>query len=168
MLNCTSFHAIRGGQVHTLDESKGTANTEELARLIRVKFPKNKIICYPDPSGKSRKTSAAIGVTDFSILREAGFTVLARDKAPALVDSVAAVNRKLLNAAGDVDILISPKCSGLINSLERTSWLENRPETATIDKTQNVEHFSDGLRYFVDYLWPIIHSKPVVVSSSVF
>lgn len=168
MLNCTTFHAIRGQQVHALDESKGTANTEELARLIRSKFPKNKIVCYPDPAGKARKTSAAVGVTDFSILREAGFTVLAKDKAPAIVDSVAAVNRKLLNAAGDVDFLIHPKCSGLISSLERTSWLENRPETATIDKTQGVEHYSDGVRYMVDYLWPIIHSRPVIVSSSSF
>lgn len=168
MLNCTTFHAIRGGQVHTLDESKGTANTEELAKLIRRKFPNHKIVCYPDPAGKARKTSAAIGVTDFSILKEAGFTVLAKDKAPAIVDSVAAVNRKLLNADGDVDMLIHPRCSGLINSFERTSWLENKPETATIDKTQGVEHFTDGVRYMVDYLWPIIHSRPVIVSSNAF
>jgi hypothetical protein len=154
--------------VHTLDESKGTANTEELARLIRSKFPKNKIVCYPDPAGKARKTSAAVGVTDFSILREAGFTVLAKDKAPAIVDSVAAVNRKLLNADGDVDMLIHPRCTGLISSFERTSWLENRPETATIDKTQGVEHYTDGVRYFVDYLWPIIHSRPTIVASSMF
>jgi hypothetical protein len=168
MLNCTSFHAVRGGQVHTLDESKGTANTEELARLIRSKFPKNKIICYPDPAGKARKTSAAVGVTDFSILREAGFTVLAKDKAPAIVDSVAAVNRKLLNASGDVDMLIHPKCTGLISSFERTSWLENRPETATIDKTQGVEHYTDGVRYFVDYLWPLTQSRPVIFTGSSF
>jgi hypothetical protein len=168
MLNCTTFHAVRGGQLHALDESKGTANTEELARLIRSKFPRNKIICYPDPAGKARKTSAAVGVTDFSILREAGFTVLAKDKAPAIVDSVAAVNRKLLNAAGDVDFLVHPRCNGLISSLERTSWLENRPETATIDKTQGVEHYTDGVRYLVDYLWPLNNSKPVIVSSMHF
>jgi len=165
MLNCTSFHAVRGEQVHTLDESKGTANTEELARLIRNKFPKNKIVCYPDPAGKARKTSAAIGVTDFSILRDAGFTVLAKDRSPAIVDSVAAVNRKLLNADGDVDMLIHPRCYGVIDSFERTSWLENRPETATIDKTQGVEHYTDGIRYFIDYLWPLTRTKPVIRQS---
>jgi hypothetical protein len=168
MLNCTSFHAVRGEQVHCLDEHKGSANTEELARVIRRKFPKNKIICYPDPSGAKRVTSAVIGVTDFSILKEAGFTVLSRSRAPGIVDSVASVNRKFLNANGDVDFLIHPRCNGMIESLERTTWLESRPETATIDKSQGVEHFSDGLRYFIDYLWPIVRTRPSVVSSSSF
>jgi hypothetical protein len=168
MLNCTSFHAIRGGQLHTLDESKGSANTEQLAHVIRSKYPRSRIICYPDPSGRARKTSAAIGATDFSILREAGFTVLARDKAPPLVDSVAAVNRKMMNAAGDIDMYVHPRCKGFIDSIERTVWLESRPETATIDKTQGVEHFSDGLRYLVDYLWPLNYSKPIFAQSPHF
>lgn len=168
MLNATTFHAVRGGQLHCLDESQGSANTEELARVIRAKFPGKRIICYPDPAGRQRKTSAAIGTTDFSILREAGFTVLARDRSPAIVDSVAAVNRKFLNASGDVDFLVHPRCTGLIKSLERTTWLENRPETATIDKTQGIEHYSDGLRYLIDYLWPLTYAKPVVLSSGSF
>jgi hypothetical protein len=168
MLNATSFSAVRGDQLHVLDEHKGSANTEELVRAIRGKFPTQKIICYPDPTGKARKTSAAIGVTDFSILRDAGFQVLARQKSPAIIDSVAAVNRKLKNAHEDIDLYVHPRCSGLIESLERTVWLENRPETATIDKRQNLEHFSDGLRYLVEYLWPVHRGKVSVVQSSSF
>lgn len=168
MLNATSFHAIRGQQVHCLDEHMGAANTEELVKAIRAKFPTQKIVCYPDPSGKARKTSAAIGVTDFSILKEAGFTVLARNKQPAIVDSVAAVNRKLKNAAGDVDFYIHPRCKGMVSSLDRTVWLENRPETATIDKTQGHEHFSDGLRYLIEYLWPIDRQRPRVSTNAAF
>jgi hypothetical protein len=166
-LNCTSFSAIRGNQLHVLDEHQGAANTEELAKVILKKFPKNKVICYPDPSGRSRKTSAPIGVTDFSILRE-HFEVLARSKAPPTVDSVAAVNRKLMNAAGDVDMFIHPRCSGFTNSLERTVWVENRPESATIDKSMNTEHFSDGIRYLIEYLWPVTNTRPVVIQSNRF
>ena len=153
--NCTTFNAIRGGQVFTLDESEGTANTEELAKLIRRRYPKNRIVCYPDPAGRQRKTSAAIGATDFSILKEAGFEVLARPKSPPIVDSVAAINRMFCNANGEHNWFISHTCHGAIKSLDRTVWLENRPDSAIIDKTQNVEHYSDGMRYLAEYLFPI-------------
>ena len=168
MLNATSFHAVRGDQLHCIDEHQGSANTEELARFIKRKYPDRKIICYPDPTGKRRVTSAAIGTTDLSILKDYGFQVLARSKSPPMVDSVAAVNRKLLNASGDIGFQVHPRCTGVINSFERTTWLESRPETATIDKTQNVEHYSDGVRYLIEYLWPVLHSKPRVVQSSSF
>ena len=144
---------------YDLDEISGSANTEELARKIREKFPKAKVVCYPDPTGKRRQTSATIGRTDFSILKEAGFTVLARTASPPIVDSVAAVNRKLLNANGDIEMLFSPQVPNTIRSMERTAWLESRPESAMIDKTQNVEHFSDGIRYMTEYLYSIAVSQ---------
>ena len=170
MLNCTSFCAIRGNQLHVLDEHRGSANTEELAEVIHKRFPKDKykVICYPDPAGRQRRTSAAIGTTDFSILKEKGFTVLARQSSPAIVDSVAAVNRKLMNAKGEVDMYISSNCRGVIDSFDRTTWLENRPENAIIDKEQGVEHYSDGIRYLVEYLWPINFSRPYIAKSAMF
>ena len=168
MLNCTSFHAIRGGQIHCLGEHRGSANTEELATYIKRRFPKNKVVCYPDPTGKRRVTSATIGATDFAMLREAGFTVLAKKASPPIVDSVAAVNRKLLNAAGDIDFYVDASCKGVIDSFERTRWLEDRAETATIDKSDNVEHYSDGIRYMVDYLFPVARSRASVVVGSSF
>jgi hypothetical protein len=168
MLNCTSFHALRGGQIHCLGEHQGSANTEELANYILRRFGKRKIVCYPDPSGKRRITSAPIGATDFSILREAGFHILAKPRAPTLVDSVAAVNRKFMNAAGDKDFFVDYTCRGVIESLERTRWVENRPETATIDKSESVEHFSDGIRYMIDHLFPIGRSKVSSYTSDSF
>ena len=109
-----------------------------------------------------------MGQTDFTILQEAGFRVLAPKGSPAIVDSVAAVNRKLENALGEVGLLVDRTCTGLITSLERTSWVEKRPETATIDKAAGVEHFSDGLRYLVNYLWPITTGRRQVVQSGRF
>jgi hypothetical protein len=157
LINASAFHVIRGGQVFTVGESEGTANTDELARLIRNRYPKNKIICYPDPSGKARKTSSPIGQTDFSILRNAGFEVLARSHAPAIADSVNAVNALFENASGDRNWYVDSECKNFIKSLERTAWLENRPDSAIIDKSMNVEHFSDGARYFAEYLFPVNH-----------
>jgi hypothetical protein len=166
--NCTAFHAVRGGQIYTLDELEGAANTETLATAIRTLFPRNKIICYPDPTGRARKTSAAVGVTDFSILQSAGFEVLARSKSPLIVDSVNATNRLLFNAAGEANWFISSKCSGVIRSFDRTSWLENRPDSAVIDKTQDIEHYADGCRYFAEYCFPIRQSSRSVYSGFTF
>jgi hypothetical protein len=71
------------------------------------------------------------------------------------VDSVAAVNAKLMNAAGRISAKIHPRCEGGVRSLERTKWVDKNPDTATIDKTEGVEHFSDGFRYGFEYLFPV-------------
>jgi hypothetical protein len=42
--------------------------------------------------------------------------------------------------------------------MERTKWLDNNQDTATIDKTENMEHYSDGIRYAVEYRYPIQNS----------
>jgi hypothetical protein len=152
---CTSLFALRGNQMHFLDEVQGHPDTETLAISLKTKYPKNKIFAYPDPTGRARKSSASVGRTDFAILESYGIQCLARPKSPPIIDSVAAVNKKLKTAAGDIDLYIHPRCTGTIKSLERTKWLDRNQDTATIDKTENIEHFSDGVRYAVEYLYPI-------------
>ena len=156
-IQATSFWAIRGQQAHCIDEIQGHPDTETLAVYIRQKYIEkgHKVYGYPDPSGKSRKTSAAVGRTDFSILQNAGIKVVARDAAPAIVDSVACVNRKLKSAAGDIEMFFHPRCKGTIKSVERTTWMDNNPDLAVINKKEGIEHFSDGLRYFADVRFPI-------------
>ena len=154
-LQCSSAFAIRGKQVHFLDEFKGHPDTETLAISLSTKYKGHKIYAYPDPSGRARKSSAPVGRTDFSILESYGIKCLAHIKAPAIVDSVAAVNRMLMTAAGDISMYVHPSCKGLIQSLERTIWVDKNPDTATIDKSAGVEHYSDGVRYGIEYNFPI-------------
>jgi len=160
----TSFAAIRGGQVHWLDEMSGHPDTAQLARAIKARFPGRKIVAFPDPSGKARKTSAAVGVTDFSILQAAGIETLSRPAAPPISDSVNAVNRMLMNANERINMFFAPKCRQLIASMERTIWLENRPDSAMIDKRGGWEHPSDGVRYLTEYLFPVSGSSRVTKS----
>jgi hypothetical protein len=165
-LQCSSMSALRGGQLHVLDEVKGHPDTETLAISLATKFKGHKIFAYPDPTGRSRKTSAPVGVTDFTILKDHGITVLARSHSPAIVDSVASVNRMLKNAAGDVNVRIHPRCRGLLESLERTKWVDNNSDTATIDKSEGIEHFGDGFRYKTEFMFPI--KKHSIVTSRGF
>jgi len=154
-LQCSSFWAKRGNQLHCVDEFKGHPDTETLAIAISTKFKGHRIYAYPDPTGRARKTSAPVGRTDFSILESLGIQCNAHQRAVATVDSVAAVNRKLMTAAGDVSLYISPNCDGVIESLERTKWVDKNPDTATIDKSEGLEHYSDGVRYGVEFMFPV-------------
>jgi hypothetical protein len=138
-----------------IDEFQGHPDTESLAIAIKEKYKGHKIYAYPDPSGRARKTSAPVGRTDFSILETYGIICRAHKAAPPIIDSVAAVNRKLLTASGKIDLYVHPRCSGTILSLERTKWTDRNLDIATIDKSENIEHFSDGIRYATEYLYPI-------------
>jgi hypothetical protein len=164
-IQASSVWAIRGNQAHCLHEFKGHPDTETLAQVIVNKYKSkgHKVFVYPDPTGRSRKTSAAVGRTDFTILTGAGLNVLAKSSSPGIVDSVACVNRKLKSAAGDIDVYIRPECVGTITSLERTSWVDRNPELAVIDKSDGIEHFSDGIRYFFDYKFPVTNSNKATV-----
>jgi hypothetical protein len=147
--------ALRGNQIHIIDEMQGHPDTETLAKALSEKYKGHRIISYPDPAGKARKSSAAVGTTDFSILQSNGIVTRAHNKAPPIIDSVAAVNKKFKNANGDIDMLVHPKCVNTIKSIERTQWVESNPDSATIDKKEGVEHWTDALRYAVEYLYPI-------------
>jgi len=154
---CTGFFVLRGGQMQFFSEHMGSPDTQTLAEYINAKFKNGvrKIYALPDPSGKSRKTSAVVGVTDFTILNGAGIKVLARDSVP-IVDSVNAVNRLLMTASNKVNMFFDRKgCPQLIRSMERTKWVEGNKDLALIDKTEDLEHFSDGVRYGADYLFPV-------------
>jgi hypothetical protein len=168
-IQASSEFALRGGQVHYLNEFKGHPDTDTLAIAIKARHWPNynnvdhedfgkkicKIYVYPDPTGKSRKTSAAVGTTDLSILANHGFIVQALPASPGIIDSVACVNRLLKTAAGDIHLYIHPRCVGTIESLERTEWVERNPDSAALDKSKGVEHFSDSVRYPMEFLFPI-------------
>jgi len=154
IMACSVF-VLRGDQMHFVDEFIGHPDTDALAKNLQRKYAGHEIIAYPDPSGRARKTSAAIGKTDFSILEGYGIKTRARRKHPPIVDSVSAVNRKLKNARGDVGMYFRPELQNSIRSMERTVWTEKNPDSATIDKRNGDEHHSDGIRYATEYLFPV-------------
>jgi len=153
----SGIFAVRGKQVQFIDEIQGQPDTESLAVTLKKRYidKGHNVYAYPDPTGNSRKTSAAVGRTDFTILASYGINIRARQKSPPIIDSVAAVNKQLLTASGHVSMYVHPRCQNIIKSLERTSWLDNNPDSASIDKKEGVEHHSDGIRYAVEYLFPV-------------
>lgn len=161
-IQATSIFALRGGQMQFISEMQGHPDTETLAARLRAAYPKHEIHGYPDPSGKARKTSAPVGVTDFTILESRGIKLRVKGQVP-IVDSANAVNRQLKNAMGDINMIFHPRCVNTIKSIERTVWTESNPNLATIDKSEGVEHWGDGIRYATQYLFPIIRSVNTAV-----
>lgn len=139
--------------------------TERLAKLIKQKYPyenpnlipsRNVVvdttghyICYPDPAGKNRHTSAMM--SDHDILRNQGFGLRVKKKAPSVTDSVNAVNKAMEHT------IVDPECKEFIKDLEQVVLKEG---TREIDKSNSsLTHLTDAFRYAVDYEFPV--KKPV-------
>ncbi len=138
--------------LHIIDEIElRNSNTFEMAETIRVKYPRARVIVYPDPAGSARKTSS--NTTDHKILQNKGFEVYARRAHPRVKDRINSVN----SAFASGKIKIDPKCKSLRNCLNKLSYREGTGEQ---DKTSGLDHFPDSLGYMVEYLFPITRIQP--------
>lgn len=140
-------------QLHVVDEiCIMNSNTTELAIEIKARYPNHRIYTYPDPSGKARKTSAAGGVTDFTILQQHGFYVVAPNAHPAVADRINEVQAMLCNAEGQRRLFISPKCKELIKGLDGMTYKQG---ASVPDKTLGLDHITDALGYKIHSMFPI-------------
>lgn len=140
--------AVRAGdECHVLDAIEiPTSNTEEMAREIRGRYPDRKVIVCPDPSGKSRKTSAPVGQTDFTILERAGFEVRAPKAAPAVVDRVNNTQAMLCNAEGRRRLRVHPRAHALIRSYDGLTFKDG---TSQPNKALGLDHIPDAGDYML-------------------
>ncbi len=160
----TAVVAVKQDQnLHIIDEIRiFGSNTDDLVTEIKNRYTTNSIVCYPDPAGQARKTSAG-GRTDHTILRTAGFRVLAPSSHNAVRDGINAVNSKLRSSAGISTLFIDPKCKYLIECLEKHTY---KPGTSIPDKDSGFDHMTDALRYMVDYLFPIRgETRPIPIQT---
>ena len=133
-------------ELHVLDSLEiGVSNTEEVAREINRRYPNRRIIVCPDPSGKQRRSSAAVGQTDYTILRDAGFELRAPNKAPPVVDRVN--NAQAMFLQGDRRrVRIHPRAEPLIRALAGLTYKEG---TNIPDKGSGYDHSPDALGYLL-------------------
>jgi len=150
---CACFGYVVAGQLHIFGEAVlSDANTELMARKISELFDGKHVAVYPDPAGRQRRTSAAIGQTDLSILESYGFEVIAPRRAPLVVDRINEVNAMLENSKDEARLFIHPRCKQLIKSLEGLTYKDgtNQP-----DKSAGLDHMADALGYLVHGTFPI-------------
>jgi hypothetical protein len=144
--------ARHGDTLHIIDEIRiFGSNTQELVDEILTRYPRQKIMAYPDPAGRQRKTSAG-GTTDIIILQNAGFVVKAPHAHTPIRDRVNAVNARLCSTKSIRNLFIDPKCKHTLEGLERHSYKEGSSQP---DKDSGYDHMMDALGYCVDYLFPV-------------
>ena len=148
---CAVVSVIENDSIIIIDEIQiYSSNTNEMVDEIKTRYNK-KIIIYPDPSAKQRKTSAG-GMTDLAILKNAGFEVRCKNKAPLVRDRINAVNSKLKNVKGQNNLFILKSCKNAIKSIERQIYKEG---THIPDKDSGYDHMNDALGYLVEYNYPL-------------
>lgn len=149
-------------ELHALDEIEiRNSGTEEMAREIESRIETaewferredRKVIVCPDPSGSARKTSAPVGQTDFTILKDHGFEVRSPRMAPPVADRVNEVNAMLCAADGRRRLMIHPRCRNLQRALD---YLVYKEGTSQPDKSKGFDHLTDALGYLVHSEFPI-------------
>jgi hypothetical protein len=128
-----------------------SSNTAEIVEEIKSRYRSSKVWVYPDPASRQRKTSAG-GVTDLTILQNAGFVVKAPNAHTPVRDRINAVNSRLCDSTGQRHLFVTKNCKYTIEALERHVYKEGSTQP---DKDSGYDHMSDALGYLVDYLFPI-------------
>ena len=151
---CTAVIGVKVvDQLFILDEiSIDNSNTTELSQEIKRRYPNHKIRAYPDPAGRARKTSAAGGQTDFTILEQFGFMTIAPRAHDPVADRINNVQAMLCNAKGERRLFIHPRCKETIKGLDGMTY---KKDTSVPDKTLGLDHITDALGYLVSYEFPI-------------
>jgi hypothetical protein len=149
---CATIMVRHKDDLYVIDEIQmHNSNTQELATELKQRYAHSRITVYPDPAGSARKTSAN-GLTDHTILTNAGFTVKAPRRHDAVRDRINATNARFCSADGVRHLFISKKVKYVIESLEKYTYKES---TQQPDKDSGHDHMFDALSYAVAYMFPI-------------
>lgn len=148
-----------GEQCHVCAEiALPNSNTFELMDELLRRYPNRRGVVHPDPSGASRKTSAASGQTDHTIIRQAGWEVYCMKTYP-VVDRINSVNAMFENAKRERRLFIDHKCKNLIRALGSLTFKEG---TNLPDKSSGFDHITDAVGYLVMGVFPMLRNEITV------
>ncbi len=156
------IHVKEKGRPYAVDEIVNVLDTPAMIKLIKERYPDTTIRVYPDASGGSRKTVNA-SKTDLSLLEQAGFTICAHRKNPAVKDRIMAMQLAFCDNNGYRGYRVNvDRCPTYAENLEQQVWGDNGEP----DKSNDTDHTNDAGGYFICYDYPI--EKPVAKYSVSF
>jgi hypothetical protein len=158
-----------GDELHVLDSLEvPVSNTEQVMDEIARRYPGRRIVVCPDPAGKQRRTSAAVGQTDYTIIQKTSsgrdpvtgqegpkFEVRAPNAAPVVVDRVNNTQAMLLQ--GDRRrVRIHPRAKALVTALKNLTYKEG---TSIRDKASGFDHVCDAMDYLLWQEFNVLAAK---------
>lgn len=129
------------------------SNTFEMRDQLLEMFPVDQCVIYPDCTGKHENSNATR--SDIAILRDAGFTVLARTANPMVKNRVNAVNSLQKTVNGKTRYKVNPRnCPKTMNDWHKVERMDDGRLNKDQEKT-GLKHISDAEGYLIDYLFPV-------------
>lgn len=142
---------VRDGRPMILEEITDGKDTPAVLETIKARYPDNPVTIYPDASGNSKSSKGAT-LSDYTLIRGAGFKISAPPANPPVKDRVMAVNAQIHNGSGERKLLVNvDNCPSLTATLEQQVYDKNGQP----DKTEGLDHHADALGYFIYRKWPI-------------
>lgn len=141
------IHVQRENGWHAVKTLTGIRDTPALIGVLRERFEGHHISIYPDASGSSRKTVDA-SKSDLALLRDAGFTVRAKDANPRVRDRILAMNTAFDKQRLWVN---DTEAKDYAESLEQQAYDKNGEP----DKGGGLDHMNDAGGYFAYWQMPV-------------
>lgn len=147
---CWTLFVKREGVSHAIDEITAALDTNQCILIVKQRYPDSNIIVTPDASSKNTSSKGA-SISDVSIMRTAGFTVIKAKANPLIKDRVISVNAAFEKGKIKVNC---DKCPNTALSLEQQIYDTNGiPEKNT---ETSIDDQNDGFGYFVYATYPVI------------
>ena len=139
---CNSFHAVK--------HLKDIVDTHEMIQVIKNRYPRSPVYCYPDASGRNT-SSKGFTTSDISLLKKAGFHVKAPNKNPRVMERVQSVNSALMTGLVRVNVR---QCEQVAEALEQQVF---NASTELPEKTtgSSIDDINDSFGYFIHMMFPI-------------
>jgi len=131
-------HVLRNAKLYAVGEIAAAYDTQSICDYLRENYPTNKIIMIPDASGNARSSS---GASDFSIIKQNGFTIDAPRKNPPVTERVNSVNLAFQN---DNYFVNDKLCPTYAEALENQAYRNGVP-----DKQSGFDHITEAGGYCV-------------------
>lgn len=137
-----------------------SSNTEEMAAELRARYPRTvpdphikgkmkpgrRMIICPDPHGDQRRSNAARGETDLTILERHGFIIDVPEHDLLVKDRINNTQANLRDAGGETHIRVHPRCAKLIKGWEGLTY---KKDTNQPDKDSKLDHVCDAADYML-------------------
>ncbi len=147
--SCVAVYVQEGDTLYLVEEFSA-ADTRHMVEVIKEKYGKHRIKCFPDATGSKTTTNA--NQSDIALLKQAGFMVRARAANPRIIDRVNASNLLFYNNRMFVN---TNQCPETTDAFEQQVWDEKTGLPEKQHGPATVDDHIDAATYCPAYLYPI-------------
>lgn len=134
------IHVTDRDKVTAVAEVTGAYDTADMISILKERYPKRKIVVYPDASGNARNTA---GDSDIKLLKRAKFTIRVNGTNPSVKDRITDANAGFKNAKGESTYFVNTNnCPDYTEGLEKLPYKKGVP-----DKESGFDHVTDAGTY---------------------